>query len=251
MKKKETKTAEQKVIKYLMSRKSKIIKNINAKKVTGFSNDKSGANLLARLCKEGKLKRVSVGVYKLIVRPEMVSKPFDIKQFNTFQGELAWDKTPEAIRFFELNPVTKRYYFELMNKVKSKYKIYLPNLQDNWNFVADCFNSHTLLDDACEMVGHQDSTKPLKFNMNLLTKYPSLSPPQIPLPDAVNKPSHYTDGKIEVIDYIEDKSFGFHLGNVIKYVSRAGKKDPATKIQDLEKGRWYLDRIIANLKKQK
>ena len=42
--------------------------------------------------------------------------------------------------------------------------------------------------------------------------------------DNVSHPSHYTDGKIEVIDFIEDKKLGFNLGNVIKYVSRAGKK---------------------------
>lgn len=42
--------------------------------------------------------------------------------------------------------------------------------------------------------------------------------------DNVNHPSHYTDGNIEVIDYIEDKQLGFHLGNVVKYISRAGKK---------------------------
>lgn len=66
--------------------------------------------------------------------------------------------------------------------------------------------------------------------------------------DPVNSPSHYTDGKIEVIDYIEDKQLGFHLGNTVKYVSRAGKKDPDKKIQDLEKARWYLDREINRLK---
>lgn len=53
--------------------------------------------------------------------------------------------------------------------------------------------------------------------------------------DVVNHPSHYTTGKIEVIDYIEDKDFGYHLGNAIKYISRAGKKDPTKTKEDLEK----------------
>lgn len=66
--------------------------------------------------------------------------------------------------------------------------------------------------------------------------------------DPVNKPSHYTDGKIEVIDFIEDKKLGFHLGNSVKYIARAGKKAPSKTIQDLEKARWYLDRQINNLK---
>ncbi|MDY2737114.1 DUF3310 domain-containing protein, partial [Intestinibacter sp.] len=47
--------------------------------------------------------------------------------------------------------------------------------------------------------------------------------------DKVNHPAHYNTGKIEVIDYIEDQDLNFHLGNVVKYISRAGKKDPATK----------------------
>ena len=44
--------------------------------------------------------------------------------------------------------------------------------------------------------------------------------------DSVNHPSHYTDGKIEVIDFIEDKCLNFHRGNAVKYIARAGKKNP-------------------------
>lgn len=65
--------------------------------------------------------------------------------------------------------------------------------------------------------------------------------------EAVNSPAHYNDGKIEVIDYIEDKKLGFCLGNVIKYVSRAGKKDPEKEIEDLNKAKWYLERRIKEL----
>lgn len=61
--------------------------------------------------------------------------------------------------------------------------------------------------------------------------------------DDINHPSHYTQGNIEVIDYIEDKKLGYRLGNVVKYVSRAGHKDDA--IKDLKKARWYLNREIA------
>lgn len=69
--------------------------------------------------------------------------------------------------------------------------------------------------------------------------------------DNVNHPAHYTDGKIEVIDFIEDKKLNFHRANVIKYVTRAGKKDPAKEIEDLEKAEWYLRREIERLKKEK
>lgn len=62
--------------------------------------------------------------------------------------------------------------------------------------------------------------------------------------DSVNHPSHYTDGKIEVIDFIEDKRFGYHLGNAIKYISRAGKKDPNKETEDLRKAIWYIEHHI-------
>lgn len=62
--------------------------------------------------------------------------------------------------------------------------------------------------------------------------------------DAVNHPAHYTDGGIETIDFIEAKRLGYHLGNVVKYICRAGKKGTNMGMQDLEKARWYLDRAI-------
>lgn len=69
--------------------------------------------------------------------------------------------------------------------------------------------------------------------------------------DPVNRPAHYTDGKIEVIDFIEDKKLGFHLGNVVKYIARAGKKDSTKELEDLKKGAWYLQRRIKQLEKAK
>ncbi len=66
--------------------------------------------------------------------------------------------------------------------------------------------------------------------------------------DKINHPTHYTDGKIEVIDYIEDKKFNYHLGNAIKYISRAGKKDDY--VQDLEKAKWYINREIERYQKE-
>lgn len=62
--------------------------------------------------------------------------------------------------------------------------------------------------------------------------------------DPVNHPSHYTDGNIEVIDFIEDKQLGYHLGNAVKYISRAGKKDPSKEVEDLRKAMWYIERFI-------
>lgn len=72
-----------------------------------------------------------------------------------------------------------------------------------------------------------------------------------PLFDSVNRPAHYTDGKIEVIDYIEDKKLGFCLGNAIKYISRAGKKDPEKEVEDLNKAIWYINRRIKEIMEAK
>lgn len=74
--------------------------------------------------------------------------------------------------------------------------------------------------------------------------------------DSVNHPNHYNDGKIEVIDFIEDKNLGFHLGNAIKYISRAGKKheqgmsNKQKEINDLRKAMWYINRKIDQLKNE-
>ena len=69
--------------------------------------------------------------------------------------------------------------------------------------------------------------------------------------DPVNHPSHYTEGhKIEVIEFLEDWMLPFHLANCVKYICRAGRKDPDKTIEDLEKGRWYLSRYINLLRKK-
>jgi len=64
----------------------------------------------------------------------------------------------------------------------------------------------------------------------------------------VNHPSHYNSGKIEVIEAIEDWKLDYHCGNAVKYVARAGKKDPSKEIEDLEKATWYLKRKIEKLR---
>jgi hypothetical protein len=63
--------------------------------------------------------------------------------------------------------------------------------------------------------------------------------------DAIQRPAHYTFSAIEPIDVIEAWELGFHLGNVVKYIARAGRK--GSKIEDLKKARWYLDRAIQQL----
>jgi len=63
----------------------------------------------------------------------------------------------------------------------------------------------------------------------------------------ISHPSYYTDGKIEVIEFIDDKKFNYCLGNAIKYISRAGKKDKTKIIEDLEKAIWYINHEIERI----
>ena len=62
--------------------------------------------------------------------------------------------------------------------------------------------------------------------------------------DNVNHPSHYTDGKYECIEYMESKGYinNGYLFNAVKYISRAGKKDPDKYEEDIQKAIWYLTR---------
>lgn len=62
--------------------------------------------------------------------------------------------------------------------------------------------------------------------------------------DAVNHPSHYTFGKLEVITVIDDWQLNFSLGNAVKYIARAGKKAGADPIEELRKAAWYLQHEI-------
>jgi hypothetical protein len=66
--------------------------------------------------------------------------------------------------------------------------------------------------------------------------------------ETINHPEHYGgNNTYEAIKVIEAWELDFSLGNTIKYISRAGKKDKAKEIEDLKKALWYLDRKIKTL----
>jgi hypothetical protein len=79
----------------------------------------------------------------------------------------------------------------------------------------------------------------------------TLTAAQLGLIEPVDHPQHYggKDNPYEAIKVIEAWDLGFCLGNTVKYISRAGKKDAAKTVEDLKKARWYLDREIARLEK--
>ena len=85
---------------------------------------------------------------------------------------------------------------------------------------------------AWQTVAVMSSSKPL----------PTIATTEEPVADLVNHPAHYKVGGIETIDFIEAKGLGYHLGNAVKYITRADHK--GNRRQDLEKARWYLDRAI-------
>lgn len=64
--------------------------------------------------------------------------------------------------------------------------------------------------------------------------------------DSINHPKHYTQGKIESIDVVEDWNLGFHDGNALKYIARWRHKGG---VEDLKKAAWYLNRLISSLSK--
>lgn len=67
--------------------------------------------------------------------------------------------------------------------------------------------------------------------------------------EAVDHPLYYggAENVYEAIRVIEAWGLDFCLGNTVKYISRAGKKDPAKEVEDLKKARWYLDRRIKQI----
>lgn len=70
--------------------------------------------------------------------------------------------------------------------------------------------------------------------------------------EMVNHPDHYQNGEdntYEVIKVIDAWGLGFCLGNTVKYIARAGKKDPKKELEDLKKAVWYLNHEIEKLQK--
>jgi hypothetical protein len=70
--------------------------------------------------------------------------------------------------------------------------------------------------------------------------------------DNVNHPSYYNRSEndpYEAIKVIEAWELGFSLGNAVKYIARAGKKNATTTVEDLNKAKWYIERRILELSK--
>jgi Protein of unknwon function (DUF3310) len=124
---------------------------------------------------------------------------------------------------------------------------------DGW--VEFCFEFHKWNGDLAEFNPNYpiiqdyaclDFLEFLINNVNEENKYkvPSIEYEKRINMEQVNHPSHYNQGKFEVIEIIEDQQPNFHLGNAIKYICRAGKKNKEKTIEDLQKAIWYINRYI-------
>ena len=118
------------------------------------------------------------------------------------------------------------------------------NLKTEDKDIAGRFKKY--LDDLKTESESQDTNKEVAW---------TAKPYRAPKNDVVNHPQHYTSGKYEVIDMIAemvkhyDGEVAYDLGNTVKYIARAGIKNPDTLVEDLRKSAWYLNRAIEKLEK--
>jgi hypothetical protein len=128
------------------------------------------------------------------------------------------------------------------------------NIEQMDAVIQDYCNDHDCLNCAisniCASIGGSFYTHPYECEeaYKIIKNLSKVDPNANPVNDPVNHPSHYNKGKIEVADFIADQKLNFDRGNAVKYVCRAGSKDPEKEIQDLEKAIWYINHEIKMLK---
>ena len=92
---------------------------------------------------------------------------------------------------------------------------------------------------------YQIKSKMKMASSEIVTKIEVDDPRMPKFVDNVNHPPHYKIGGMETIDFIEAKELDYHIGNVVKYLTRA--KHKRNELEDLKKAQWYLDRAINKL----
>ena len=145
--------------------------------------------------------------------------------------------------YFTANPLATPS--EVAKKFKTTYQIaYMTKKTMEQNAVKDYQNRTDALikrrkEQRMKILAMTSSNKSVLDTLN-----PEIAIAMVePQPDPVNHPAHYKVGGIETIDFIEAKGLTYHLGNAVKYISRADHK--GNRKQDLEKAKWYLERAIA------
>jgi hypothetical protein len=146
--------------------------------------------------------------------------------------------TPAAI--IRKTGMSKSYVYRICSEYKNKSK---PKAKVKSLTIAEI----GLKDSLAKARGEAPITFNIATPISFTTSNKSVKEHIKDVTDMVNNPPHYTKGGIETIDFIEAKGLNYHLGNVVKYITRSDHK--GDKLKDLEKAQWYLNREINNLKK--
>jgi len=123
-------------------------------------------------------------------------------------------------------------------------KVVLPADLPSWNDVALAILEHesTKESGVKTVEPGQDKLQVSEAQLKSIQRVYETTVPA-PSPDVINAPEHYILGRsIEPADAIMDWQLDFFLGNVVKYIARAGRKDDI--VQDLKKAQWYLNRAV-------
>lgn len=108
-------------------------------------------------------------------------------------------------------------------------------------------NQSKKINGSTPVISKKETTESYITSDSVKDLYVTTDVKPVSISNMIDHPSHYNKGKIEVIDFIEDQQLPFYLGNVVKYIARAGSK--GDKLEDLKKARWYLDRYINKVMK--
>lgn len=133
----------------------------------------------------------------------------------------------DRIRIQEVNGV------EITVQIKNVYRLVQSKLDmDKWVADVEAIDGRTwTIDDSYDFYSLANENEPVEMTLD----------------DKVSHPTHYTYGDIEIIDFIEQVTkdykpeLAFAIGNAIKYISRANRKNGK---EDLDKARWYLNRAF-------
>lgn len=72
-----------------------------------------------------------------------------------------------------------------------------------------------------------------------------------PVSGRIHRPSHYVRWKIEPITFIQANDMPFWMGNVVKYVMRAGHKEGIDELEDLAKAKRYIEMREEHVRRQR
>jgi hypothetical protein len=135
-------------------------------------------------------------------------------------------------KYFAVNPTATTT--EVAKKFKTTYQIAYMAKKSMDKIVSEAVYELTK--------GRKEQRGPKWENLRIFSTDTPITMEE-PAADPVNHPAHYKVGGVETIDFIEAKGLTYHLGNAVKYISRADHK--GNRKQDLEKAKWYLERAIA------